>query len=61
MPPTSLPFVVAVNVGDEGGFAPDIVDIRECLDLIIEAINSAGYCEKVKIGLDVAASGKYDL
>ncbi|MBD3163576.1 phosphopyruvate hydratase [Candidatus Woesearchaeota archaeon] len=56
----------AVNVGDEGGFAPNIQDNRECLELLKEAIARAGYSGKVKIGMDVAASeffkdGKYDL
>jgi len=56
----------AVNVGDEGGFAPDISGAREGLELLKKAINKAGYTDKVKIGMDVAASeffteGKYDL
>jgi enolase len=56
----------AVNVGDEGGFAPNIQDNREGLELIKEAIEKAGYTGKVKIGMDVAASeffkdGNYDL
>lgn len=56
----------ATNVGDEGGFAPNIQDNREGLELLKEAIAKAGYTEKVKIGMDVAASefykdGRYDL
>lgn len=57
----------AVNVGDEGGFAPNILDNYEGLNLVVEAIEKAGYTGKVKIGMDVAASeflvegGKYDL
>jgi len=57
----------AVNVGDEGGFAPNISSNGECLDLIRTAIAKAGYTGKIKIGMDVAASefytedGKYDL
>jgi len=56
----------AVNVGDEGGFAPNIQDNREGLELIKTAIKNAGYEGKVRIGMDVAASefykdGKYDL
>ena len=56
----------AVNVGDEGGFAPNIQDAREGLELLKEAIAKAGYSGKVKIGIDCAASeffhdGKYDL
>ena len=56
----------AVNVGDEGGFAPNIQDNKEGLELLKEAIEKAGYTGKVKIGMDVAASeffkdGSYDL
>ncbi|KAF8923518.1 enolase 3, isoform 1, partial [Dissophora ornata] len=56
----------ATNVGDEGGFAPNIQDNAEGLELLKEAIAKAGYTDKVKIGMDVAASefykdGKYDL
>jgi enolase len=56
----------ATNVGDEGGFAPNIHGSDEGLDLCKTAIERAGYTGKVKIGMDVAASefykeGKYDL
>jgi len=56
----------ATNVGDEGGFAPNIQDNREGLELVKTAIGKAGHTDKVKIGMDVAASefykdGKYDL
>jgi enolase len=56
----------AVNVGDEGGFAPNIQDNREGLELLKSAIAQAGYTGKIFIGIDVAASeffrdGKYDL
>ncbi len=44
-------------VGDEGGFAPDLADTREAIEVIIEAIRNAGYdMDRVKIALDVAAS-----
>eukprot|EP00239_Pterosperma_sp_CCMP1384_P005515 CAMPEP_0197846928 /NCGR_PEP_ID=MMETSP1438-20131217/4722_1 /TAXON_ID=1461541 /ORGANISM="Pterosperma sp., Strain CCMP1384" /LENGTH=482 /DNA_ID=CAMNT_0043458719 /DNA_START=130 /DNA_END=1578 /DNA_ORIENTATION=+ len=46
----------ACNVGDEGGFAPNIQNNKEGLELISEAIEKAGYTGKVKIGMDVAAS-----
>lgn len=46
----------ACNVGDEGGFAPNIQDNKEGLDLLKVAIEKAGYTGKVKIGMDVAAS-----
>jgi len=56
----------AANVGDEGGFAPNIQDNKEGLQLLVEAIEKAGYTGKVVIGMDVAASefhdnGNYDL
>ena len=49
-------------VGDEGGFAPDLKNNYEALDLIIEAIKKAGYepSTDVKIALDVAASELYN-
>jgi len=46
----------ATAVGDEGGFAPNIQDPKEALDLLVEAIEKAGYTGKVIIGMDVAAS-----
>merc|ERR1712014_516158 len=46
----------ACNVGDEGGFAPNILANDEGLNLVVEAIEKAGYTGKVKIGMDVAAS-----
>ena len=46
----------ACNVGDEGGFAPNIKSNAEGLDLLVTAIEKAGYTGKVKIGMDVAAS-----
>ncbi|KAJ7313317.1 hypothetical protein JRQ81_004607 [Phrynocephalus forsythii] len=56
----------ATNVGDEGGFAPNILENNEALELLKSAIEKAGYPDKVVIGMDVAASeffrkGKYDL
>lgn len=56
----------ATNVGDEGGFAPNIQDNKEGLELLKTAIEKAGYTDKIEIGMDVAASeffvdGKYDL
>jgi enolase len=47
----------ATNVGDEGGFAPNIQRNEEGLDLVVEAIDKAGYTGRIKIGMDVAASG----
>jgi len=51
----------STGVGDEGGFAPNLSSNSEALDLIIEAIEKAGYNpgENVNLGLDVAASEFY--
>lgn len=56
----------ACNVGDEGGFAPNILDNKEGLELLKTAIANAGYTAEIEIGMDVAASEfckdkKYDL
>lgn len=56
----------AANVGDEGGFAPNIQDNREGLELLKAAIEKAGYTGRIQIAMDTAASefyrdGKYDL
>lgn len=59
---------LATGVGDEGGFAPNLPSNAAALDLIMEAIDHAGYKpgEEVVLALDVAASefykdGKYHL
>ena len=50
----------AVNVGDEGGFAPPLSKTREALDLIEKAIASCGYQRQVKIAIDAASSEFFD-
>ncbi len=59
---------LATSVGDEGGFAPNLKSNAEALDLILSAIEKAGYKpgEQIYLGIDAAASeffkdGKYDL
>ncbi len=49
-------------VGDEGGFAPDLKSNAEAIDLILEAIQQAGYKpgEQIAIALDPAATEFYD-
>jgi len=49
-------------VGDEGGFAPDLQSNQDALDLILQAIENAGYKpgEQIFIALDVAATEFYD-
>lgn len=56
----------AVNVGDEGGFAPPIKNNKEGVELLMSAIDKSGHLDKVVLGMDVASSefyvnGKYDL
>ncbi|CAF1054087.1 unnamed protein product [Rotaria sordida] len=50
----------ATNVGDEGGFAPNIENADKALDILVKAIDKAGYNGKIKIGMDVAASEFFD-
>ncbi len=50
----------STGVGDEGGFAPDLDSDEAAIELIIEAIEKAGYtAENTKIALDVASSEWY--
>ncbi len=49
----------AINVGDEGGFAPPIKNIIERLELIQSAIETTGYNKKIFIALDCASSEFY--
>ncbi|MEX2323008.1 MAG: phosphopyruvate hydratase [Acidimicrobiia bacterium] len=59
---------LSTNVGDEGGFAPDLAGSRQALDLLVEAVELAGYepGTQIAFALDVAATefhreGTYDL
>ena len=59
---------ISTAVGDEGGFAPSVASHEEAIQLILEAIDKAGYVagEQIALGLDCAASefykdGKYVL
>ena len=51
----------ATSVGDEGGFAPNLKSSEEALDVIMEAIEKAGYTpgSQIYLALDVAASEMY--
>ncbi|KAL3336146.1 hypothetical protein AABB24_032068 [Solanum stoloniferum] len=54
------------NVGEDGGFTPNISSLRDGLDLVQKAIGRTGYNEKIKIAIGVAATEfcigtKYDL
>ena len=51
----------AINVGDEGGFAPPLNMTRDALSAMAEAIGKSGYGEReVRMGIDAAASTFYD-
>ncbi len=52
----------STGVGDEGGFAPDLPDAEAVLDLIMQAVEAAGYAPggDIRIALDVAASELYN-
>jgi len=52
---------LATAVGDEGGFAPDLATPEEVLDLIVEAVEKAGYKMKddIRIAFDAAATELY--
>ncbi len=59
---------MSIAVGDEGGFAPNVANHEEAIQLILQAISDAGYTagEHIVLGLDCAASefykdGKYEL
>jgi enolase len=49
----------AVNVGDEGGFAPPIKTPDEALDMVTKALSEVGYEKKMRIAMDPAASEYY--
>ncbi|MBZ7980561.1 phosphopyruvate hydratase [Campylobacter sp. RM12642] len=56
---------LSTALGDEGGFAPNLRSNEEAIELLLEAINKAGFSGKINLALDVAASefysdGKYD-
>jgi enolase len=51
---------VALNTGDEGGFAPPISDPREALTLLHEAVDRCGHRGRFRYGLDCAATHFHD-
>lgn len=52
----------STNVGDEGGFAPNIGSNKEAIEIVLKSIETAGYKpgEQVMIAMDAAASEFYD-
>ena len=53
---------LSTNVGDEGGFAPNITSNVEAIEVVLQAIEKAGYKpgEEIFIAMDAAASEFYD-
>jgi enolase len=53
----------STNVGDEGGFAPNIGSNEEAIEIVLQSIEKAGYRpgEQVMIAMDAAASEFYDV
>src|SRR3989344_5945855 len=49
----------SILLGDEGGFAPKISRLEERLELMVKAIDDAGYSGRIKIALDCASSEFY--
>lgn len=52
--------VSAKNVGDEGGYAPNITMTSEALECLMQAIEKAGHSKEISIAIDPAASSFYD-
>jgi enolase len=48
------------TIGDEGGYAPNIVDVEKLLDLLCTIIESLGFASNIMLALDMAASYWYD-
>jgi len=51
---------IAVNVGDEGGFAPPMMGISEPMEMLSKAVKASGYADMIIYGMDAAASHWYD-
>ncbi len=51
---------VALNTGDEGGFAPPLSRVEEALELLHEAVDASGYAPGCVYGLDAASTHWYD-
>jgi len=54
---------LSTNVGDEGGFAPNITSNEAAIEIVLQAIEKAGYRpgEDISIAMDAASSEFYDL
>lgn len=51
---------IAVNVGDEGGFAPPMTGIHEPMEILSKAVKASGHADMIVYGMDAAASHWYD-
>lgn len=55
----------SANIGDEGGFAPDMDSVRKPLDIMMRVAEKTGFSNKIKFALDIAASsfgdGTYEI
>ncbi|MFZ7943846.1 phosphopyruvate hydratase [Neobacillus sp. 19] len=51
---------LALNVGDEGGFATPITDVFEAMEVLSTAVNNSGYADLIEYGFDCAATHLYD-
>jgi enolase len=52
--------ISAKNVGDEGGYAPNMTMTSEALECLMTAIDKAGYSKEISLAIDPAASSFYD-
>lgn len=51
----------AINVGDEGGFAPPLTKTRDALDAMTRALKASGYAESdIRLGIDAASTVFFD-
>jgi enolase len=51
---------IAANVGDEGGFAPPIIKVREAMNHLVKAVEQSGFAKKIAYGFDCAATHFFD-
>ena len=52
--------VTSANFGDEGGFVPDVVDVKRPIEMLFEVLEKNNLTDKVKLSMDVAASSFYE-
>ncbi|MEM2121619.1 MAG: phosphopyruvate hydratase [Candidatus Woesearchaeota archaeon] len=50
----------AINVGDEGGFAPQLENTEQALEILSSAVSKCGYEDKVRFAIDAAATSFYE-